>query len=69
MSRTWKDTKTARERRWAMLRCWSDWGWPGPGTSRFVKRGLSKARRRVGKFGERHSSWLGWESTANWKGW
>ena len=70
MSRTWKDTKTARERLGTTINS-SVWGWPqkNPGKGRWVKRRLSKVRRHVSKFGERHSSLWHWEREANWKGW
>ena len=51
---------------------WKQWGWGRPGTGRWWKRQLSKARRKYSKhmilYGRAREP-LGWERECNWKLW
>jgi hypothetical protein len=66
---TAKARQKKRERNAAI--CWTC-KWPGPGTGRWWKRKLSKARRRYAKMtlqGIRYKEPNGIESEVNWKTW
>jgi len=64
VSRTWKDNERKYyEQKWWILR----WG-VNPGFGRYMKRRLSKARRKAWRIRPRHAL-RHWEAECNWKGW